>query len=404
MVRVLLDPNGNLLSLEGRPPDSNANAGSEPDWSVLFKAADLDLTRFTPASPQQLPPMAFDARAAWTGTYGEGRSEPVRVEAAAWKGRVVYFNAGPASRQTAALAVDPPPILAALLATIFVLVVVGATLIARHNLRVGRCDKKGAQRVAWIVFLGLVASWAIRASHVAAYWELQMIFSAAAYNGLAATLIGLSYLAAEPYARRYWPDSLISWNRLQSGRFRDPLVASHVLVGVFTWYAILGLTALLWLLLPIQGPERVQLLSSPAMMASFVVEFLPRILVATTTFLLLMVVLRLLTRRRLWIADLLGCILFGLTGPIVWETPFTFALSAGFVIPAIYAVFWLVRRFGFVALLGAWSARVAIMMPFAPSGWYAGLGLVPNLIPLALAVYACWVIVNADRRPKELAA
>jgi hypothetical protein len=139
-------------------------------------------------------------------------------------------------------------------------------------------------------------------------------------------------------------------------------------------------------------------------MASFVTSFLSRILVVMTTLLLLIVVLRLLTRRRLWIADILGCILFGLTGPIVWETPFTFAVSAGFVIPAIYAVFWLVRRFGFVALLGAWAGRVSVGVPFTPGVWYSGLSLVPALIPVLLAALALWVIVSADRRKSESVA
>jgi serine/threonine-protein kinase len=401
MVRVLLDPKGRLLSLEGRPRDSNASTVAEPDWSVLFTAAGLDSARFTTTSPQQLPPMAFDARAAWTGTYGAGHSEPVRVEAAAWKGQFVYFNAGPASRQTGALANTPQGILAGILATFFVIVVVGATLIARHNLRVGRCDKKGAQRLAWTVFLSALGAWAIRASHVASYWELRMIFEAVASTGLVAALIGLCYLAAEPYVRRYWPDSLISWNRLQSGRLRDPLVASHVLVGIFTWFALFGITFPFWLFLPIREPEGIQLLSSPALMASFVAGFVSQVLVVMTALLLLVVALRLLTRRRLWIADVLGCILFGLTGPIVWETPFTFFLSAGFVIPAVYTVFWLVRRFGFVALLGAWVGRVSVGVPFEPTSWYSGLSLIPALIPVLLAALALWVIVNADRHKPE---
>jgi hypothetical protein len=194
---------------------------------------------------------------------------------------------------------------------------------------------------------------------------------------------------------------LISWNRLQSGRLRDPLVASHVLVGIFTWFALFGITFPFWLFLPIREPEGIQLLSSPALMASFVAGFVSQVLVVMTALLLLVVALRLLTRRRLWIADVLGCILFGLTGPIVWETPFTFFLSAGFVIPAVYTVFWLVRRFGFVALLGAWVGRVSVGVPFEPTSWYSGLSLIPALIPVLLAALALWVIVNADRHKPE---
>jgi hypothetical protein len=42
----------------------------------------------------------------------------------------------------------------------------------------------------------------------------------------------LFYVAIEPYVRRNWPESLISWTRLHNGQFRDPLVASHILAGL----------------------------------------------------------------------------------------------------------------------------------------------------------------------------
>jgi predicted Ser/Thr protein kinase len=403
MVRMLLDPRGRLLSLEGRPPDSGASKVTEQDWSALFAAADLDFSTFTTTSPEQLPPMAFDARAAWAGTYRDGRREPVRVEAAAWKGQPVYWNVGTGSRQTTDVSSTPPPIVALILALIFLIVVAGATLVARHNLRVGRCDKRGAKRLAWTVFIGILVASLVSSTHVPAYWELQILFTAVSRGGLLATLIGLAYLAAEPYIRRYWPDSLISWNRLLSGSIRDSLVASHILVGIFTWYGIMVLNSAFWRWLPIRGPENLAPVNGAATIASLVVVFVPQVLVAMTTFLLLVVILRLLTRRRLWIADCIGCILFGLTGPVVFDTPGTIALSAGFVFPAIYLVLWLVRRFGFVALLGAWAGRVAVATPFVPGSWYAGRSLVIGLIPLALAGFALWSIGNADRRATESA-
>src|ERR1039457_6999783 len=37
--------------------------------------------------------------------------------------------------------------------------------------------------------------------------------------------------ALEPYVRREWPRTLISWNRLISGRIGDSLAGAHVLIG-----------------------------------------------------------------------------------------------------------------------------------------------------------------------------
>jgi len=44
----------------------------------------------------------------------------------------------------------------------------------------------------------------------------------------------LFYIALEPYVRRLWPESLVSWSRLLMGRFRDPLVGRDLLMGMAT--------------------------------------------------------------------------------------------------------------------------------------------------------------------------
>src|SRR5262249_47194998 len=46
-----------------------------------------------------------------------------------------------------------------------------------------------------------------------------------------AALVWVFYLALEPEVRRTRPRAEISWARLLAGRWRDPLVASHVLLG-----------------------------------------------------------------------------------------------------------------------------------------------------------------------------
>ncbi len=40
------------------------------------------------------------------------------------------------------------------------------------------------------------------------------------------------YLAVEPWVRRHWPKTMISWSRLLSGQVRDPLVGRDILFGV----------------------------------------------------------------------------------------------------------------------------------------------------------------------------
>lgn len=40
------------------------------------------------------------------------------------------------------------------------------------------------------------------------------------------------YIALEPHVRRRWPQSMVTWSRLLSGQIRDPLVGSHMLIGI----------------------------------------------------------------------------------------------------------------------------------------------------------------------------
>jgi hypothetical protein len=47
-----------------------------------------------------------------------------------------------------------------------------------------------------------------------------------------AALVWMIYLALEPYVRRIWPETIISWSRILAGRIADPLVGAHVLIGM----------------------------------------------------------------------------------------------------------------------------------------------------------------------------
>src|SRR5712691_2614762 len=59
-----------------------------------------------------------------------------------------------------------------------------------------------------------------------------MLGKALAFSLFLAAFVWLTYMALEPFARRRWPDLLISWTRLLSGRLRDPLVGRDILIGI----------------------------------------------------------------------------------------------------------------------------------------------------------------------------
>jgi serine/threonine-protein kinase len=109
---------------------------------------------------------------------------------------------------------------------------IGALLLARRNLRLGRGDRKSAFRVAAFVFTTYTLARFFRADHVSApVDEVWIVIKLLSYPALWALLAWLMYLGLEPYARRRWPRVLISWKRAVSGRLGDPLVGRDVLLG-----------------------------------------------------------------------------------------------------------------------------------------------------------------------------
>jgi hypothetical protein len=58
-------------------------------------------------------------------------------------------------------------------------------------------------------------------------------FSAFGDYLFSSALMWLLYLALEPMLRARWPQAIITWNRLLSGKFLDEQLGSHILLGVF---------------------------------------------------------------------------------------------------------------------------------------------------------------------------
>jgi len=111
--------------------------------------------------------------------------------------------------------------------------IVGSALLARRNMVLGRGDQQGGWRVAVALIVVNVARWVFSAHHVPDYpQEQDAILDAIGRAMLPAAIVWLAYLGIEPWIRRHWPTSLISWSRLLSGAIRDPLVGRDVLIGL----------------------------------------------------------------------------------------------------------------------------------------------------------------------------
>ena len=112
------------------------------------------------------------------------------------------------------------------------LMIVAGSLLSWRNLRLGRGDKQGAFRIASLAFVLSLGVWLCAGHHVPWPDETDLFAAAAAGGLLAGAQLWLSYIALEPFVRRHWPTTIITWTRALSGGWRDPLVGRDILVGI----------------------------------------------------------------------------------------------------------------------------------------------------------------------------
>jgi predicted Ser/Thr protein kinase len=237
MVHLRLDPAGRLLFFEAVPPqdDAAARGTQSPPWPRFFERAGLPMGAFRPAEPRWTPPHHSDERLAWSGVHPTRPELALRVEAASYRGAPVWFQVVfPWQKADGALtggSVDTSrQFMIALLCFYFGAMALAA-LLAWKNVRLGRGDRRGTWRLMAFVFVLRLIHWAFMFHHVADFGEVMSFIYALQSALYWAALIGLLYMALEPFIRRRWPERLISWSRLLRGDLRDPLVGRDVLIG-----------------------------------------------------------------------------------------------------------------------------------------------------------------------------
>jgi len=288
------------------------------------------------------------------------------------------------------------------LATLYLLVTAASIVLARRNLRLGRGDRRGAFRLAALVFSVEALGWLARADHVPALVELRSAFSAVAECLLLAAILWMVYLALEPVVRRRWPGRMVAWSRVLSGDPRDPIVGRDTLVGLTgglvmsafmlgsDWAASvdLGLPGATQLVRPLtlNGPGDVLAAMTATAVASIVTPF------AMMVFLVVLYVVL----RRTWLAAaglwVLGAAALGLQAPGV--PLYLLCIAAGWGVFTL-----LLTRFGLFAGCAAQLAffltlQWPVFTGFAHWWWPAaalGTGMV-----VALAVLG-FVTSQGDR-------
>ncbi|HYN84396.1 MAG TPA: protein kinase [Pyrinomonadaceae bacterium] len=402
MSGVFLDTRGRLISFYGVPPQVNEpvpeGAPREYDWASVFAEAGFDITKFTPVEPKWIPPYPYDELRAWDGVYPEQPSMSLQVQAAAFRGKPVYFHIVDPWNTPTRQQRPTPSVQAraqqAILLLIFTVILLGAILLARRNLKLGRSDRRGAFRLALIVFVIYMIAWLFSAHHVPSFFDEFYLFVVnLAWSLMTAGMIWLVYVALEPFVRRRWPHRIIGWNRLLAGDWRDPIVGRDILLGAFFGFGIMLLNFLSDYVPPLLGLPPVTPGLHPIALGAMqgTQQAIPTLAYqlinsfVSPAGMLFMLLLFSFMLRREWLAvGLLGLILAAI-GTLSGEHP---QIDWAFGVMSAVLTLFILLRFGMLALIA--TQFFIFLFLFYPattdfSAWYAGPFIIGLVFALALA-------------------
>ena len=401
-IELRLDARGLLREFSAVPlqVEKQGEVVKEMDWSIAFGEAGLDMNAFSATEPAWLPPAFADTRKAWVGTYPGQPQTKLRVEGASYRGRPVSFQV--LDEWTRASRISPlPPTPAAELGQGFTVVLLllglcAGVLLARYNLKMGRGDQRGALKVALYALVCHLLMWSLNAHHFPSVTREWGVFSKAVAESLfSAAQIWLIYVALEPYVRRRWPETLISWSRMLAGRWADPMVGRDLLAGVTIGVGcaltdLLAINAHTWLgeAPPLPFWRLIDgMLSFRRFTASLLDIQLDAIFISMVLLFFLVGVFILVRRRWLAVGLVFSIpVLVGLStseGGVLWINLVASAVTAGLMAFALL-------RYGLLAMMVVlFVAQWLEAYPLAidPAAWWAAGTYVTLLLPVLLAVY-----------------
>jgi hypothetical protein len=406
---LAIDDRGRLWSLASVPPQlSQPGADDDGDpFSALLREAGLEETELARVEPEWTPPYFATERRAWTTPLGPDLE--MRIEAAAFADQPVSLRRVFPWTEAQRIGTPPRPVshtvVNAIQIAIFLAILGGAVLMARRNIRMGRGDRRGAFRLALFMFLSVLTLWLFDADHVASFSEFGLLVIALSWGLFFASLFWVIYVALEPYIRRRWPDMLISWSRLLSGRFRDALVGRDLLIGVAAGIAInlllphvLHVSHIL-LGYPAPRPRFINVAALDGPMTTLVGIFSQVTgAIAAAFFATFLLFLLLLVLRRQWLAAATVIALGSLLS--------TLGQDGNWIMAVLFLVIWslvvtILVRFGMLAAIVTIFSSNALMLASNMPGGFDRLVAAPIAISLAvgLAMVCIGFVFSLGGRP-----
>ena len=254
----------------------------------------------------------------------------------------------------------------------------------------GRGDRKGSFRVSAFAFSIVMLTWILAGHHVLdTGGEFGMFLRAFSAALAVAAFVWLSYMALEPYVRRRWPDVLISWTRLLSGKVWDPLVGRDALAGALMgtvaalsgyvldalpyWFNVPGITPIPSVTDSLGGPNRFSAVCLTLLLFSGVI--------ITLVTLSLLFLARVFLRKQWLAVGLTGLILtvlnLGSSGENFW-------VALPFALISVALSLFVLIRFGLLALyvFNVYSSLLTLLpVTLDFSRWYIGRSPVAPATP-----------------------
>ena len=415
----------NVQPKEAASTEVSPTVAGAPDWTKLFALAELDAGRYrsiaVPRAKQEGP--EADVRASWEGPWPDDPERTLRIHAGARSGRPVFWEIEwtppPTPPTTAAAPTTPPggessanwlrrlmkfwnePSVAAWRGNAMLLAFLA---LAWRHVRSGRSDSRGAFRFgAAVTALYWLGGWAIFPAQEASFAAaLQRSFSSehlghALVHG---ALMGVYYLALEPYARRLWPRMLVGWTRLLQGRLTDPLVGREVLIGAVVATAahlLLASSQQLGVAMGVVPPIRemamnMEDLGSPAAMAWDMLVSPARAILGSMDVILPLLLWSLILRRpRLaWVVVVAMTVLSTTAAAAGYGAPVLAIFGAG--VMSVVGLLVLARAGFLSTVVFLWLVQVLgqTLPAFGSGSWARGVQLEFAAIVVGVAALAAW--------------
>jgi hypothetical protein len=276
--------------------------------------------------------------------------------------------------------------------------------IAARNYTKGKSDPRGAWRLGTAVFVIEIAIWVSRDHFIPTLATFGRLILAISTGLFVSGALALLYLALEPYVRRHWPQAIVSWSRLMTGKIRDPLVGRDMLWGVLLgviWSVVVwaGLLVLNSVGDTPQLPSTSILLGGRQVVGIWLLNVV-QCIGGTLQFFFVLFILRVLLRNK-WLAAAGFVAIFSTLNSLQGHHP-------GIIAPVWVVVFaiaaFAVTRFGLITLAVAiFTANVLLNVPYTLdfSRWYATNALFVVLSFVAIAAWGFYLSLGGQKLWKE---